>query len=204
MKRREHATIIRTPGKQLAVKLHIIAVSTRPGRNGIHIARWVETVAREHGKFETSLVDLAEVGLPLFDEPNHPRLRQYTKDHTKKWSAIVDAADAFVFVAPEYNYSMAPSLVNAVDYLVHEWRYKAAGIVSYGGVSGGLRAAQMSKQLLTAVGIMPAGDVPIPMFTQFLVDGTWTPNEIMIKSVGTMLDEVHKWATATKSIRGQS
>lgn len=184
------------------MKLHVIAVSTRPDRKGIHIARWVESVAREHGTFEVSLVDLAEVNLPLIDEPNHPRLRQYTKEHTKKWSAIVEAADAFVFVAPEYNYSMAPSLVNAVDYLLHEWKYKAAGIVSYGGVSGGLRAAQMTKQLITAVGIMPAGDVPIPMFTNFFVDGEWKPNDLMIKSVGTMLDEVSKWATAAKGIRG--
>lgn len=183
------------------MKLHVIAVSTRPGRNGIHIARWVESLARAHGKFEVSLVDLAEVNLPIMDEPNHPRLRQYTKEHTKKWSAIADAADAFVFVAPEYNYSMAPSLVNALDYLLQEWKYKAAGIVSYGGVSGGLRAAQMAKQLLTAVGIMPAADVPIPRFTQFLVDGIWTPNELMIKSVGAMLDEVFKWATATKTLR---
>jgi NAD(P)H-dependent FMN reductase len=185
-----------------AVKLHVIAVSTRPGRNGIHIARWVDTLACEHGKFDVALVDLAEVNLPLMDEPNHPRLRQYTKEHTKKWSALVDAADAFVFVAPEYNYSMAPSLVNAVDYLQQEWKYKAAGIVSYGGVSGGLRATQMAKQLLTAVGVMPAADVPIPMFPQFLVDGTWTPNEIMTKSVGAMLDEVFKWATATRTLRG--
>ncbi len=185
------------------MKLHVIAVSTRPDRKGIHIARWVEAVARDHGKFETSLVDLAEVNLPLIDEPNHPRLRQYTKDHTKKWSAIVDAADAFVFVAPEYNYAMAPSLVNAVDYLLHEWKYKAAGIVSYGGISGGLRAAQMAKQLITAVGMMPAGDVPIAMFPQYFdADGKWTPNEIMTKSVHTMLDEVLKWATAAKTIRG--
>jgi len=182
--------------------LQVIAVSTRPGRKGIHVARWVESVAREHGTFEVALTDLAEVNLPIFDEPNHPRLRQYTKDHTKKWSAIVDAADAFVFVAPEYNYSMVPSLVNAVDYLLHEWKYKAAGIVAYGGISGGLRAAQMAKQLLTAVGVMPAGDVPIAMFTQlFAADGTFVGNEALTKSATAMLDEVGKWAVATKTIR---
>lgn len=184
------------------LKLHVIAVSTRPDRKGIHIARWVEAVARERQNLEVALVDLAEVNLPLIDEPHHPRLRQYTKEHTKKWSATIDAADAFVFVAPEYNYSMAPSLANAVDYLLHEWKYKACGIVAYGGVSAGLRAAQMSKQLLSAVGVMPAGDVAIPMFTQFFdADGAWVPTEGLTKGVNTMLDEVTKWATAAKTIR---
>lgn len=169
---------------------------------GIHIARWIEAVAREREGHEVTLVDLAEVNLPMMDEPNHPRLKQYTKEHTKKWSATIEAADAFVFVAPEYNYSMAASLVNAVDYLQQEWKYKAAGIVAYGGMSGGLRAAQQAKQLLTAVGMMPAGDVPIPMFTQYFVDGTWTPSEALTKSANAMLDEVGKWARATKTIRG--
>jgi NAD(P)H-dependent FMN reductase len=184
------------------LKLHVIAVSTRPDRKGIHIARWVDQVARERDTLAVTFVDLAEVNLPLFDEPNHPRLRQYTKEHTKRWSAIVEAADAFVFVAPEYNYSMAPPLVNAVDYLLHEWKYKACGIVAYGGVSAGLRAAQMTKQLLTTVGVMPAADVPIPMFTNFFdADGKWNPTEGLTKSVNVMLDEVTKWATATKTIR---
>lgn len=184
-------------------KLHVIAVSTRPGRKGLHLARWIEGVARATATFEVTLVDLAEVALPLFDEPNHPRLRQYTKDHTRRWSAVVDAADAFVFVAPEYNHAMAPPLVNAVAYLAHEWKYKAAGIVGYGGVSGGARAAVMAKQLLTAIGVMTAADMTIPMFTQYFdAAGAWAPTEQLDKSARTMLGEVHKWALATRTIRG--
>ena len=63
-------------------------------------------------------------------------------------SASVAAADAFVIVTPEYNYGPPPSLINAFDYVYKEWNYKAAGFVSYGGVSGGLRAVQMEKQTL--------------------------------------------------------
>ena len=119
-------------------KLATIAVSTRPGRVGIHVARWMQGVAEAHGGFDSTLVDLAELALPIYDEPKHPRLRKYQHEHTKRWSAIVDAADAYVLVMPEYNFSVAPALANALDYVFSEWACKPAGFVSYGGVSGGL------------------------------------------------------------------
>jgi NAD(P)H-dependent FMN reductase len=120
-------------------RLAIVVGSTRPGRVGPIFAEWLEGVAREHGKFEPVIADLAQFDLPLLDEPHHPRLGKYEKAHTKAWSQAVDAADAFVFVTPEYNYFAAPAIVNAVDYLAREWNHKPAGFLSYGGVSGGLR-----------------------------------------------------------------
>ena len=121
----------------MPLQLDVIVASTRPGRVGVHVGRWFHEVAREHSGFETHWIDLAEVGLPLVDEPKHPRLRDYQHEHTKRWSAIVDAADAFVLVTPEYNYSPTPALTNAIDTVLHEWAYKPVGFVSYGGVSGG-------------------------------------------------------------------
>jgi NAD(P)H-dependent FMN reductase len=109
------------------------------------IGQWVRDRAVAHGGFEVELVDLAEINLPFLDEPGHPRLGQYTKPHTKDWSARVDAADAFVFVTPEYNYGMPGSLKNAIDYLHREWAYKPVGFVSYGGIAAGTRAVQMTK-----------------------------------------------------------
>src|SRR3954469_8832993 len=127
------------------LKLHVIIASTRPGRVGLPIGNWFEGAARRHGKLEVRLVDLAEVRLPMFDEPRHPRFQQYEHAHTKAWSTIVAEADAFVFVTPEYNYSAPPSLLNALDYVFREWHYKPVGLVSYGGMAGGTRAAQMLK-----------------------------------------------------------
>src|SRR3954470_10629806 len=95
--------------------LQVFLVSTRPGRAGTPIAAWFRDHAARHGKFDVELVDLADVNLPLFDEPTHPRLRQYANEHTKAWSALVARADAFVFVTPEYNHGSPPSLMNALD-----------------------------------------------------------------------------------------
>jgi NAD(P)H-dependent FMN reductase len=111
-------------------KLHVILASTRPGRAGEPIAEWFVARAKAHGAFEVELVDLAEVDLPFMDEPNHPRLRRYTHEHTKAWSARVDAADAFVFVTPEYNYGFTAPLKNAIDFLHFEWQHKPVGFVS--------------------------------------------------------------------------
>ena len=91
----------------------------------------------QHGGFEIDFADLAEVNLPFMDEPNHPRFHRYTHQHTLDWSARVEAADAFVFVMPEYNYGFTAPLKNAIDYLHAEWAYKPVGLVSYGGVAAG-------------------------------------------------------------------
>lgn len=183
--------------------LAVIAVSTRPGRVGIHVARWMHGVAEQHGGFDARLVDLAEVGLPIYDEPRHPRLREYEHDHTRRWSEIVDAADAFVFVAPEYNYGPAPSLVNALDFVFHEWGYKPAAFVSYGGISGGLRAVQSAKLTLTTLRVVPLNEgVVIPFVHNQVKDGVFTPNEVQEKAAPEALDALVRWSDALKVLRG--
>ncbi|HEY6475201.1 MAG TPA: NAD(P)H-dependent oxidoreductase [Polyangia bacterium] len=184
------------------MKLQVIFASTRDGRQGFPIAEWVVERARAHGKFEPEMVDLREVNLPLFDEPKHPRFRQYEHAHTKAWSATVDAADAFVFVTPEYNYTMPPALLNAVDYLFAEWAYKPAAIVSYGGISGGTRSAQTTKLMLTGLKVMPLPEgVSIPFFSKMISEGRFTAGEIQEKSALAMLDELDRWAVALASLR---
>ena len=76
--------------------LTIVIASTRPGRAGLPIAEWFTARAQAHGGFEVAVADLAELRLPMMDEPDHPRLRRYTHQHTKSWSATVEAADAML------------------------------------------------------------------------------------------------------------
>lgn len=184
-------------------KLHIIVGSTRPGRVGPVIARWFEAKAREHGKFEPVLVDLADFKLPVYDEPKHPMMQQYEHAHTKAWAASVAAADAYVFVTPEYNFGPPSSLLNALTYVYKEWNYKPGGIVSYGGVSGGLRAAQALKQTLATLKIVPIPEgVGIPNFPQLIDEnGAFKPNDLIATGANTMLDELAKWTGALQALR---
>ncbi|MGD0874958.1 MAG: NAD(P)H-dependent oxidoreductase [Acidimicrobiales bacterium] len=182
--------------------LTVIIASTRPGRAGLPVAAWFVEHARAHGAFEVRVADLAEIDLPLLDEPNHPRLRQYTKRHTIEWSAIIDASDAFVFVTPEYNYGYPASLKNAIDYLHQEWLRKPVGFVSYGGVAAGTRSVQQLKQVVTCLSMMPLNEaVAIPFFTEFIEDGKVKANQIMVQAADAMLDQLARVEAAMRPLR---
>jgi NAD(P)H-dependent FMN reductase len=183
--------------------LQIIIASTRPGRVGLPVAQWFAERARSHGKFEIDVADLAEIKLPFVDEPNHPRLRQYTKQHTKDWSARVAAADAFAIVLPEYNYSMPATIKNAIDFLHFEWQYKPVGFVSYGGISAGTRSTQQLKQVVTTLKMFALPEaVAIPFVHQFIDDeGIVQANEVMEQASTTMLDELVRVEAALRPLR---
>ncbi len=185
-------------------RLLTVIASTRPQRAGLPIANWFLEQAKAHRRFEVDVADLKEMDLPLIDEPQHPRLQKYEKEHTKRWSAQVQAADAFVFVTPEYNFGLAPSLVNALDYLFLEWGYKPGAFVSYGGMSGGIRSVQMAKLILTSLKIVPLPEaVAISYFAKHLdPSGVFKGDEAHAKAAVTMLNELYRWAEALKPMRG--
>ena len=184
-------------------KLKIITSTTRPGRKGIAVANWITGLVQDEGKFETELLDLATINLPFMDEPNHPRLQQYTHEHTKKWSAIINSADAFIIVLGEYNYGFPAPIKNALDYLFNEWKYKPVAFVSYGGIGGGMRSTQMLKQVVTTMYMTPLVEaVHIPFFAKYVDEQNhFQPEEVVKKSAHVMLKELERWADALKSLR---
>jgi NAD(P)H-dependent FMN reductase len=163
-------------------RLHTVITSTRPGRQGSAVARWFHAVAAEHGGFDASLVDLLDFKPPVFDEPNHPPAQEYRRARTRAWSDSVATADAFVFVTPEYNAGPPQSLLNALDYLYREWNCKPVAFVSYGGVSGGLRAVQMLKQIVTTLEMMP------------MADGRFAPNAPESQAAGGPASDPTAWS----------
>lgn len=185
--------------------LNIIIASTRPGRVGLPVAQWFETVAREYGEFEVTVTDLLALDLPIYNEAKHPRLKDYAHQHTKDWSARVEASDAFVVVTPEYNYGTPPALLNAFTYLHTEWSYKPMGFVSYGGVSAGTRAVEMEKSTATTLGVMPIPQAVNIPFIGKLIEGegdarVFKAPDVQADAAKLMLKELHKWATALKPL----
>jgi len=184
--------------------LQVIICSTRPGRNGPAVAAWVADQARAHGKFAVEVVDLADFDLPILDEKAHPRFGTYEHDTTKRWSESVKRADAYVFVLQEYDFSMPASLLNALQCIYHEWTYKPAAFASYGGESGGLRSVQMTKQVLTTFKVVPMVEAVSIHHVAKHIDkatGTFTPDEASPKKATAMLDELHRWAGALRTLR---
>jgi len=186
--------------------LKIITSTTREKSQGIKVARWITEFAKADTDLDVELLDLRAIGLPLMDEPEHPRLGKYTHDHTKEWSKKIAAADAFIIVLGEYNYGYPAPIKNAIDYLFNEWTYKPVAFVSYGGISAGLRSTQMLKQVVTTLNMMPiAEQVNIPLFAKLInEDGQFVPDDAIERSALAMLKELKRWSDAMKPMRQQN
>lgn len=182
-------------------RLNVIIVSTRPGRVGPLIADWFVKHAQDDGRFDIDVTDLAELNLPMFDEPHHPSQRRYVHEHTKRWSEIVAASDAFVLVMPEYNHGYTAPLKNALDYLHHEWQYKPLGFVSYGGVSAGLRAVQGIKPVISALRMTPVTAAVNLRLADVLDAGQPVPPPAAGEAAVLMLDELARLARAFIPVR---
>ncbi|WP_194898385.1 NADPH-dependent FMN reductase [Catenulispora pinisilvae] len=183
-------------------RLLIITSTTRPGRTGTAVADWALGLAREHAGFDVALADLAEIGLPFLDEPDHPSESAYIHEHTRRWSATVDAADAFLILAAEYNRGITAPLKNALDTLYSEWAGKPVGYISYGMSSAGLRAVEMITPVAIALGMTPLPDVvTLPLREVVDSDGLLVPGERRERSVHALLGELRRYSEALSQLR---
>ena len=190
------------------LKVAIILGTTRPGRNGEAVARWVYDTAKKRSSnnsnnddTEFEYVDIKDFNLPLLDEPIPPSQGQYSKDHTKRWSAKIDSFDAYVFVTAEYNHGIPGALKNAIDFLYQEWNNKAAGFVSYGG-TGGVRAVEILRLVMAELQVATVrAQVTLSLFADFENFTTFKPAPYQEQYVNTMLDQVIAWGTALKALR---
>jgi NAD(P)H-dependent FMN reductase len=187
-----------------ALRIAIIIGSTRPGRNGEAVAKWVREIAKNRGDAEFELVDIKDFNLPLLDEPVPASMGQYSKAHTKTWAAKIGSFDGYVFVAPEYNHGISGALKNAIDFLFAEWNNKAAGFVSYGSV-GGARAVEQLRLVMAEVQIATVrNQVLLSLFTDFENFSVFKPDPRHQKSVNAMFDQVIAWGGVLKTLREKS
>jgi len=182
-------------------KIGIIIGSTRPGRNAEAVANWVYEISKKRTDAEFELVDIADYNLPLLDEPYPAMMHQYTKDHTKTWSAKISELDGFIFVTPEYNHSTSAALKNAIDYLSLEWNNKAVGFVSYGS-AGGVRAVENLRLIAGELQMADVrSQVTLSLFTDFVNMNEFKPADLHENSVVSLFDQVIAWSNALKTLR---
>lgn len=146
-----------------------------------------ENTNSDSRKITLEILDLAAQSLPLYDEtiipawlPSDDPTPHYTKEHARHWSSTVRQFDAFIFVTPQYNWSIPASLKNALDYLFHEWTGKPAGIVSYGS-RGGVKAADHLKGVLHGLRMKVVETAPgLPIkHTGLPIGGAFDADEIV-------------------------
>ncbi|MBI2600440.1 NAD(P)H-dependent oxidoreductase [Candidatus Daviesbacteria bacterium] len=185
------------------IRIKILTGSVRPGRFNIQPATWIYEIAKKRTDMEVELLDLQEVNLPFLDESVPPSQRQYSKEHTKKWSKIIGEADGFIFVTPEYNHGVSPVLKNAVDYLFYEWHYKPVSFVSYGSLAGGSRAVEHWRGIAAEIKMYDLREqVMLPNYWENLdKNGKYQFNDAQEKSASAMLDALIFWAKKMKEAR---
>lgn len=126
----------------------VIIGSTRDGRFGPVVADWIAGHIAQREDMEADLIDLVDTPVPTV----FPAFGQAPSDEAVAQLGAVTPrlarADAFVIVTPEYNHSFPAPLKNAVDWHNEQWHAKPVGFVSYGGLSGGLRAVEQLRVVL--------------------------------------------------------
>ena len=165
-------------------KIGIILGSTRPGRNGEAVARWVADIAAERTDAEFELVDLLDYKLPHLDEVVPPSMGQYSQQHTLAWAEKIASFDGFIMVTPEYNHSTSGALKNAIDFLYAEWNNKAVGFVSYGGV-GGARAVEHLRLIVAELQMADVrAQVTLSLHTDFENFSVFKPGDYHAAEIG--------------------
>jgi NAD(P)H-dependent FMN reductase len=185
------------------IRIGIIIGSTRPGRVGASVARWVHEQARQRRDADFGLIDLEDFDLPLLDEPVPPSMGQYSKPHTHAWAEAIDSFDGFVFVTPEYNHGTSGALKNAIDFLYAEWNNKVAGFVGYGS-AGGTRAVEHLRLVMAEVQVATVrSQVALSLFTDFENFRDFRPAAHHAKPLDAMLDQLIAWGEALKIVRNR-
>ena len=185
------------------LRLAIIIGSTRPGRVGEAVARWVHEQTRGREDVEVELVDIAAFELPLLDEPVPPSLGKYSKEHTRRWAGKIASFDGYLFVTPEYNHGISGALKNAIDFLYAEWNDKAAGFVGYGS-AGGVRAVEHLRLVMAEVQVATVrNQVMLSLRDDFVDYARFEPRPFQEQALGQVLDQVVAWAGALRPLRAE-
>ncbi|TWH05820.1 NAD(P)H-dependent FMN reductase [Rhodococcus rhodochrous J45] len=173
------------------IRLEVVVASVRAGRIAPVVADWFAATARRRPEFDVGVLDLADTPLPQ-DLSGGPDADAFTRR--------IGAADAFVVVTSEYNHGYPAALKTAIDTVKREWRTKPVGFVSYGGLSGGLRAVEQLRQVVVEVHMVPVRQsVSFHRVKHaFAADGT-TSDEAAIDGAERMLDQIAWWARTVRA-----
>ena len=185
-----------TTQQQFPIHLAVIVGSTREGRFGGTVGQWFAAEAAARGDLSVDVIDLAETHLPAeYPQRPGPEVTAY-RDR-------LELADAFVVVTPEYNHSFPAGLKQAIDLANHEWHRKPVGFVSYGGMSGGLRAVEHLRGVFAELHAVTIRDVVSLHHVWPMFDEAGAPKEpaATAAAVTTMLDHLVWWATALRTAR---
>ncbi|SHF84885.1 NADPH-dependent FMN reductase [Streptoalloteichus hindustanus] len=185
------------------LRLAVIVGSVREGRFGPTVANWITDQARGRADWEVEVIDLAEIDLPMSLRPHGSELTPEAARALSVLTPGLDRADAFVVVTPEYNHSFPASLKNAIDWHNRQWHAKPVAFVSYGAISGGLRAVEQLRLVFAELHAVTIRDTVSfhQVWDRFTADGQPTDPTACAAAAKTMLDQLAWWARTLRDGR---
>lgn len=175
--------------------IYIIVGSVREGRTAIKVANWVQQATNQLAieQLQTEIIDLKQWNLPLFAGAHPPASGIYDQPKQQEWADKIAAADAFIFISPEYNHGYSPALKNALDYLGKEWQGKPAAYIGYGATNGSRSISQI-RQVASSLGIVdPNAVMEIRDIFKRNKEENFEANEFEIKALQPLIEKLQKY-----------
>lgn len=175
-------------------RLAVIIGSTREGRFAPVIANWFTRQTERHPHTDVDVIDLDAV---------RPYELRYGSEEYESFAKRVDEADAFVVITPEYNHSFPAPLKHAIDLLHAQWQAKPVGFVSYGGISGGLRAVEQLRLIFAELHATTVREtVSFPLAGTLFDDaGDLREPAAATQAADTLLHQLTWWAVTLREAR---
>jgi NAD(P)H-dependent FMN reductase len=177
------------------LRLVVVIADGAVSRSRAVIADWFVAQAGRHPDFAVEVIDLAEHAVPS---------TLHRDSALESLVPVLEAADAFVFITPEYNHGYPGGLKNFIDAYRHEWWGKVAAFVSYGGRSGGLRAVEQLRQVIIEQHMVSIRDSLSFDTARHPAEDAFPRDPSTTQAAAALLDQLSWWATALRTQRLQS
>ena len=170
----------------------VVTGSVRP--NNVNEKVVPHVVAQIEKQGSTAVVaDLKALDLPFFDGPISPASPDYvpTGEGVIEWTKLVTEADGVVFVTPEYNHTLTPVQLNAIDWIATPLTDKPVALVGYGW--GGASLAHATAHEVLGVQLkVKLGNIPTNLyFTKDLSpDGAVLDQPAVDEKIATTVTEL--------------
>ena len=184
-------------------KILVFYGSYRSDRKGIRLADYLvrELIARGDA---AELIDAKAVGLPMLDRMHKEYPKGQAPEALEALAGKIKGADAFVFVAGEYNWGVQPGLKNLTDHFLEEWFWRPAAIASYSfGRLAGARSSYAWHNTLNEMGMVVISSTLTVGGVQATLDEAGRPTgeggEALARAFPRFADDLRWWTEAAKA-----
>ena len=187
----------------MADKVLVFYGSYRADRMGIRLADYVVAGLKAKGS-DAELIDAKAVDLPMLDRMYKEYPKGTAPAAMEALAEKIRTADAFVFVAGEYNWGVQPGLKNLTDHFLEEWFWRPAAVASYSaGRFSGVRAGTAWHSILSEMGMVVISSAlavgPIAQTLDAHGQPTGGAGESLDRAFGRFADDLAWWTEAARA-----